>query len=185
MADSPDDYGTVTGQDRVILNCGGVRHETFLSTLQNFPETRLTWSVQNLANNRDYDPEKKEFFFDRHPGVFAQILNFYRTGKLHAPHDVCGPLFQDELVYWGIDEKQMEPCCWSFYTQHREAQESLKAFEGIDASDCESDDELNHSGGWTQDTSKWQKHKLELWNMFENHRSSKMAKVSSQVINCA
>ncbi|KXJ13819.1 potassium voltage-gated channel protein Shaw [Exaiptasia diaphana] len=165
------------GQDRVILNCGGVRHETFLRTLQNFPETRLTWSVENKANNRDYDPEKKEFFFDRHPGVFAQILNFYRTGKLHAPHDVCGPLFQDELMYWGIDEKQMEPCCWSFYTQHREAQESLKAFEGIDASDNESDDELGNSGGWTQEhSSKWQTYKVQIWNMFENHRSSKMAK---------
>ncbi len=33
---------------------------------------RLT---EALAN---YDPVLNEYFFDRHPGVFAQILNYYR-----------------------------------------------------------------------------------------------------------
>ena len=81
----------------------------------------------------------------RHPGVFAQILNYYRTGKLHYPTDVCGPLFEEELEYWGLDTNQVEPffyyftflpqkhfihksiksksilqvepCCWMTYTQ--------------------------------------------------------------------
>ena len=35
-----------------------------------------------------------KFLLFRHPGVFAQILNYYRTGKLHYPTDVCGPLFE-------------------------------------------------------------------------------------------
>ena len=43
----------------------------------------------------------------RHPGVFAQILNYYRTGKLHYPTDVCGPLFEEELEYWGLDSNQV------------------------------------------------------------------------------
>jgi hypothetical protein len=46
------------------------------------------------------------FAFPRHPGVFAQILNYYRTGKLHYPTDVCGPLFEEELEYWGLDTNQ-------------------------------------------------------------------------------
>ena len=45
--------------------------------------------------------------FKRHPGVFAQILNYYRTGKLHYPTDVCGPLFEEELEYWGLDSNQV------------------------------------------------------------------------------
>jgi hypothetical protein len=178
--DSEEGLVNIGGQDRVILNCGGVRHETFRSTLRNYPDTRLAWSVENSANNPDFNPDQNEFFFDRHPGVFAQIMNFYRTGKLHAPHDVCGPLFEKELSYWGIDEKQMEPCCWTIYTQHREAQESLKAFEGVDLSDSESDDEYD-SRGRVQDNehlSKWQKYKPKIWSTFENHRASKMAKVS-------
>ena len=40
--------------------------------------------------------------------VFGQILNYYRTGKLHYPTDVCGPLFEEELEYWGLDTNQVE-----------------------------------------------------------------------------
>ncbi|CAG0914008.1 unnamed protein product, partial [Notodromas monacha] len=88
-----------------------------------------------LAN---YDPILNEYFFDRHPGVFAQVLNYYRTGltlclfleddefpilsilrvtgKLHYPTDVCGPLFEEELEFWSLDSNQVEPCCWMTYT---------------------------------------------------------------------
>lgn len=46
----------------------------------------------------------------------------FRTGKLHYPTDVCGPLFEEELEFWGLDSNQVEPCCWMTYTQvtHRE-----------------------------------------------------------------
>ena len=60
-------------------------------------------------------------FHFRHPVVFSQILNYYRTGKLHYPTDVCGPLFEEELEYWGLDTNQVEPCCWMTYTQVRDA----------------------------------------------------------------
>jgi hypothetical protein len=59
-----------------------------------------------------YDPMTNEYFFDRHPGVFPQILNYYRSGKLHYPTNVCGPLFEEELEFWGLDSNQVEPCCW-------------------------------------------------------------------------
>ena len=103
-------------ENRCILNCGGVRHETYKATLKKIPATRLSRLTENLGN---YDPVLNEYFFDRHPGVFAQILNYYRTGKLHYPTDVCGPLFEEELEYWGLDANQVEPCCWMTYTQVR------------------------------------------------------------------
>ena len=40
--------------------------------------------------------------------MFGQILNYYRTGKLHYPTDVCGPLFEEELEYWGLDTNQAQ-----------------------------------------------------------------------------
>ena len=49
---------------------------------------------------------------NRHPGVFAQILNYYRTGKLHYPTDVCGPLFEEELEFWGLDSNQVRGGTW-------------------------------------------------------------------------
>jgi len=95
---------------RVILNVGGIRHETYKATLKKIPATRLSRLTEALAN---YDPILNEYFFDRHPGVFAQILNYYRTGKLHYPTDVCGPLFEEELEFWGLDANQARSNCRS------------------------------------------------------------------------
>jgi len=90
--------------NRITINVGGIRHETYKATLKKIPATRLSRLTEALAN---YDPILNEYFFDRHPGVFAQILNYYRTGKLHYPLDVCGPLFEEELEYWGLDANQV------------------------------------------------------------------------------
>lgn len=51
------------------------RYETYKATLKKIPATRLSRLTEALAN---YDPVLNEYFFDRHPGVFAQILNYYR-----------------------------------------------------------------------------------------------------------
>ena len=96
---------------RVILNVGGIRHETYKATLKKIPATRLSRLTEALTGLitealANYDPILNEYFFDRHPGVFAQILNYYRTGKLHYPTDVCGPLFEEELEFWGLDANQ-------------------------------------------------------------------------------
>lgn len=90
--------------DRVILNVGGIRHETYKATLKKIPATRLSRLTEASVN---YDPILNEYFYDRHPGVFAQVLNYYRTGKLHYPTDVCGPLFEEELDFWGLDSNQV------------------------------------------------------------------------------
>ena len=57
------------------------------------------------------------------------ILNYYRTGKLHYPTDVCGPLFEEELEFWGLDSNQVEPCCWMTYTVHRDTQDVLQILD--------------------------------------------------------
>ena len=30
------------------------------------------------------------------------------SGKLHYPTDVCGPLYEEELEYWGLDTNQVK-----------------------------------------------------------------------------
>ena len=91
-------------ENRVVLNVGGIRHETYKATLKKIPATRLSRLTEAVVN---YDPILNEYFFDRHPGVFGQVLNYYRTGKLHYPTDVCGPLFEEELEFWGLDSNQV------------------------------------------------------------------------------
>jgi len=111
------------GENRITLNVGGIRFETYKATLKKIPATRLSRLTEALAN---YDPLLNEYFFDRHPGVFSQVLNYYRTGKLHYPTHVCGPLFEEELEFWGLDSNQVEPCCWMTYTIHRDTQVGQK-----------------------------------------------------------
>ncbi|VDN01842.1 unnamed protein product [Thelazia callipaeda] len=172
---------------RVILNVGGIRHETYKHTLKKIPATRLSRLTTNLAN---YDPVLNEYFFDRHPGVFALILNYYRTGKLHYPLDVCGPLFEEELKnklqYWGLDANEVEPCCWMTYTQHRDTEEVLTTLDKLDIDFDEDrlkdEEELYRRFGWEEDfhnhsLSRWQRLKPKIWYLFDEPYSSNGAKV--------
>ncbi|XP_009890317.1 PREDICTED: potassium voltage-gated channel subfamily C member 1 isoform X4 [Charadrius vociferus] len=183
--------------DRIVINVGGTRHQTYRSTLRTLPGTRLAWIAEPDAHSHfDYDPRTDEFFFDRHPGVFAHILNYYRTGKLHCPADVCGPLYEEELAFWGIDETDVEPCCWMTYRQHRDAEEALDSFGGApldssaedgdidgtgDSGDGEEELEMTkrlalsdspdgRSGGF------WRRWQPRIWALFEDPYSSRYAR---------
>ncbi|KAJ8253595.1 hypothetical protein COCON_G00202070 [Conger conger] len=173
--------------EKIVINCGGVRHETYRSTLKTLPGTRLSWLTEPDAfSNFDYDPKSDEFFFDRHPNTFAFILNYYRTGKLHCPNDVCGPLFEEELAFWGIDETDVEACCWMNYRQHRDAEEALDSFETPEPEAPEDDPAL--TGGADGDLKRlcmqedgrkaswWRVWQPRIWALFEDPYSSKYAR---------
>uniref|UniRef100_A0A9J8BAE5 Potassium voltage-gated channel, Shaw-related subfamily, member 3a n=1 Tax=Cyprinus carpio carpio TaxID=630221 RepID=A0A9J8BAE5_CYPCA len=173
--------------EKIVINCGGIRHETYRSTLKTLPGTRLSWLTEPDAfSNFDYDPKSDEFFFDRHPNTFAFILNYYRTGKLHCPNDVCGPLFEEELAFWGIDETDVEACCWMNYRQHRDAEEALDSFETPEPDLPEDDPAL--TGGADGDLKRlclqedgrnpswWSTWQPRIWALFEDPYSSKYAR---------
>lgn len=188
--------------ERIVINVGGTRHQTYRSTLRTLPGTRLAWLAEPDAHSHfDYDPRADEFFFDRHPGVFAHILNYYRTGKLHCPADVCGPLYEEELAFWGIDETDVEPCCWMTYRQHRDAEEALDSFGGApldnSADDADADgpgdsgdgeDELEMTKRLALSDSPdgrpggfWRRWQPRIWALFEDPYSSRYARVSDNL----
>ncbi|XP_061449371.1 potassium voltage-gated channel subfamily C member 2-like [Rhineura floridana] len=126
-----------------------------------------------------------KFFFDCHLGVFTYMLNYYHTGKLHCPADICGPLFEEELAFWGIDETDVEPCCWMIYRQHRDAEEVLDIFEAPDLITGEpppepDDDELA-AKGWASRT-LWKRLQPQLWALFEDPYSSRAARAPVNLI---
>ncbi|XP_043235733.1 potassium voltage-gated channel protein Shaw-like [Amphibalanus amphitrite] len=168
------------GENRIILNVGGIRFETYKATLKKIPATRLSRLTEALAN---FDPVLNEFFFDRHPGVFAQILNYYRTGKLHYPTNVCGPLFEEELEFWGLDSNQVEPCCWMTYTKHRDTQTTLAILDKLDLdSEHPSEEEIARKFGFEEDymagkLSCWQTLKPKVWSLFDEPYSCVAAKI--------
>ncbi|XP_077487018.1 potassium voltage-gated channel protein Shaw-like isoform X1 [Amblyomma americanum] len=176
--------GTLDVENRVVLNVGGIRFETYKTTLKKIPATRLSRLTEALAN---YDPVLNEYFFDRHPGVFAQILNYYRTGKLHYPTNVCGPLFEEELEFWGLDANQVEPCCWMTYTVYRDTQATLAILDTLDIeNEKPSDEELARKFGVEDDyyagkLTCWQRLKPRIWLLFDEPYSSLAAKVMAVI----
>nr|XP_012544306.1 potassium voltage-gated channel protein Shaw [Bombyx mori] len=172
------------GENRIILNVGGIRYETYKATLKKIPATRLSRLTEALAN---YDPVLNEYFFDRHPGVFAQVLNYYRTGKLHYPTNVCGPLFEEELEFWGLDSNQVEPCCWSTYSIHRDTQNTLAILDKLDIdSEKPSEEEIARLFGYEEayfsgELGFWQRLKPKVWALFDEPSSSPAAKVISVI----
>lgn len=176
--------GTLDVENRVVLNVGGIRFETYKTTLKKIPATRLSRLTEALAN---YDPVLNEYFFDRHPGVFAQILNYYRTGKLHYPTNVCGPLFEEELEFWGLDANQVEPCCWMTYTVYRDTQATLAILDTLDIeNEKPSDEELARKFGVEEDyyagkMSCWQRIRPRIWLLFDEPYSSLAAKVMAVI----
>lgn len=77
--DDLDDHEHLTPNDeeKVIINVGGQRHETLVSSLVAKPNTRLG----RLALKHKQGV-KEEYFFDRHPEVFSSIMDYYRSGKI-------------------------------------------------------------------------------------------------------
>jgi len=75
---------------RVKLNVGGTSHQTLSGTLRRVPGTRLDLLARQMENDTSYDPESKEFFFDRHSDAFRCVIGYYRTGELHIDNAICG-----------------------------------------------------------------------------------------------
>uniref|UniRef100_A0A7N9AJY7 Potassium voltage-gated channel subfamily G member 4-like n=1 Tax=Mastacembelus armatus TaxID=205130 RepID=A0A7N9AJY7_9TELE len=101
----------------ILINVGGIRYAFPWSTLKDFPQSRLgrlcscTTPMEVSEFCDDFDEMQHEFFFDRDPLAFQVIFCFLAKGKLRLSQEVCNVALHTELVYWGIDIGQMEPCC--------------------------------------------------------------------------
>ena len=95
-----DDVGM---NERVVLNVGGTRFETYVSTLAQYPNTLL--GAMFAEHNRCMRPSNgsREIFFDRSPALFEPILAFYRSGRLRRPPMVNAHAFADECEFFQVD----------------------------------------------------------------------------------
>lgn len=88
--------------ERLTINVSGLRFETHLSTLNQFPNTLLGDPVRR---NKYYDPVKKEYFFDRNRPSFDAILHFYQScGRLRRPINVPLEVFAEEIKFFDLGE---------------------------------------------------------------------------------
>ncbi|CAG8525171.1 8435_t:CDS:2 [Ambispora leptoticha] len=87
-------------KERIILNVGGIKYETYRATLTSYPNTRLgiLFDEHNKNFNRPTSGSN-EYFIDRDGHMFRYILQFYRTGKVPLPNDAKGliPVSHEDL----------------------------------------------------------------------------------------
>jgi len=155
----------------VILNVGGSIHQVKWETIDKFPKSRLqrlryATSESTILSLCDaFNLANREFYFDRSPRVFENILGLYRKGELHLTESVCPRDFLGELEYWGLSPLYLEPCC--AYTLQRASWLLPLVDQGAD-----NEDEINPFDGMC-----CAKLRNVIWKLFEDPNSSSAAKV--------
>ncbi|XP_035252789.1 potassium voltage-gated channel subfamily A member 7-like [Anguilla anguilla] len=93
--------GWVLGE-RLAINVSGMRYETQLRTLAQFPDSLLGDPRRRL---RYFDPLRNELFLDRNRVCFDAILYFYQSGgRLRRPANVPLDVFMDELRFYELGD---------------------------------------------------------------------------------
>nr|XP_033774560.1 potassium voltage-gated channel subfamily A member 10-like [Geotrypetes seraphini] len=94
------------GDQRVIINIAGLRFETKLRTLNEFPETLLGDPLKRMAY---FDSMRNEYFFDRNRPSFDGILYYYQSGgKIRRPANVPIDVFADEITFYQLGNEAMD-----------------------------------------------------------------------------
>ncbi|XP_013382119.1 potassium voltage-gated channel protein Shal isoform X1 [Lingula anatina] len=144
--------------DLMKINVSGRRFETWRNTLEKYPDTLLGSNEKEFF----YDEDAKEYFFDRDPDIFRNVLNYYRTGKLHYPKHECITAYDEELAFFGIMPDIIGDCCYEDYRDRkRENNERL-----LDDKDSEDGDNVPLASM-----------REKLWRAFENPQTGTAALV--------
>ncbi|XP_033887997.1 potassium voltage-gated channel subfamily A member 1 [Acipenser ruthenus] len=92
--------------ERVVINIAGLRFETQLKTLAQFPNTLLGNPKKRMQY---FDPLRNEYFFDRNRPSFDAILYYYQSGgRLRRPVNLPLDMFTEEIKFYELGEEAME-----------------------------------------------------------------------------
>ena len=90
---------------KIIINVSGLRFQTYVSTLEKFPDT-LLGSVEK--RKQFYDPELSELFFDRNRSAFEAILSYYQNdGSIFRPENVPVKIIAGEIMFFELGSVAM------------------------------------------------------------------------------
>jgi hypothetical protein len=84
----------------ITINISGNRFQTYLSTLQIYPDTLLG---DENKRKQYWNSTTQEYFFDRHRACFESILYFYQShGRLRRPDFVPLDTFLEEIAFFQL-----------------------------------------------------------------------------------
>merc|ERR1719394_1685228 len=92
--------------ERIVINISGMRFETQLKTLLQFPDSLLGDPKKRA---KYFDPLRNEYYFDRNRPSFDAILYFYQSGgRLRRPVTVPIDVFGEEIKFFELGEETVE-----------------------------------------------------------------------------
>ena len=91
---------SVAAKERVVINVRGQKFETFMATLNRFPETLLGSHDSRLSL---CNKENTEILLDRDKEIFNYVLFYYQSqGILAKPDFITKERFEEELNFFEI-----------------------------------------------------------------------------------
>lgn len=112
-----NNYNDKTDKLFLKFNVGGCRYMLRYNTIKKRGVGRLLALIKSPPEAQIhfcdailYDTH--EYYFERTPTLFHIVYQFYLTGLIHQPNNLCPKDLCDELDYWQITaENYMAPCC--------------------------------------------------------------------------
>ncbi|OWF42693.1 potassium voltage-gated channel protein Shaw-like [Mizuhopecten yessoensis] len=158
--------------DEIIhINLRGTRFSTVRSTLSRLP-VAITEDKRGT-----YDVQNKEYFFNRNPRIFHEILDYCETGRLHLPENVCSQSSREELSFWGVPQDCIQQCCWKAFYKVDDEMDVLDKL--LDYLPLDTDFTRAQSGVQSSGCGNFQG---KLWRFIQGWSSSLAAKVWKVVI---
>ncbi|EGT55199.1 hypothetical protein CAEBREN_02056 [Caenorhabditis brenneri] len=97
------------------LNVGGksyyVRAELYTSEWTRMHELLDSSHEERLKMVDGFDSKTGEYYLERNTKLTDHVMDFFVTGSLHKPQNVCVERFKEELEYWKIKSDQLSSCC--------------------------------------------------------------------------
>ncbi|KAL6742610.1 hypothetical protein Aduo_015742 [Ancylostoma duodenale] len=111
-----DDAATTDGSDLYLrLNIGGksycIRKELYTEERTLMHDIVEATHEQRLAIVDGCDPITGEYYIERNSRIADHIIDFFATGSLHKPQNMCIEKFKEELAYWRISHEHLSNCC--------------------------------------------------------------------------
>jgi hypothetical protein len=90
----------------ITINVSGNRFQTYLSTLQLYPDTLLG---DENKRKQYWNSNTQEYFFDRHRTCFESILYYYQSnGRLRRAESVPIDIFLEEISFFQLGAEAID-----------------------------------------------------------------------------
>ncbi|XP_061751682.1 potassium voltage-gated channel subfamily F member 1-like [Nerophis ophidion] len=169
-------YRRCEDEPEITVNIGGVRVVLFGDVLNRYPESRLAELLNSSSAHNDelisslcddFDPNRKEFYFDRDPDAFKCIMDVYYLDEIHIKRGICPICFIKEMEFWKIDQSVLDDCCKSYLSEKEGELKDIAGKVKVILEDLEED----------QNASGTQQCQRVVWRLMEKPGSSFPARV--------